>query len=207
MPIVIMGCGSTGSSIALLLTRMGFTRYELFDDDVTEEHNIANQYYEQSDLKYYKVDALRKKMININPHINVIVHKERYDREETFGSILILCTDNMMSRQHNVDKNRKKNHIIVDVRIGALDAQSHVVTTRNAHGMKHYEKTLYSDEQAVEGPCTFKTVIHNVTFITSIAIQQLINKLQHNTNSSVYTTLGINPTLLYTEHKTTEERT
>ena len=41
--IHIIGCGAIGSTLAEMLTRMGFQELHLWDFDIVTEHNIANQ--------------------------------------------------------------------------------------------------------------------------------------------------------------------
>ena len=43
--INIVGCGSVGSTIAVLLARAGVTKMTLWDFDMVEPHNLANQMF------------------------------------------------------------------------------------------------------------------------------------------------------------------
>ena len=67
--IHLIGCGSVGSTLAELLARAGFTKITLYDFDKVEAHNIANQMFVQSDINTPKVEAVAKRMKEINPLI------------------------------------------------------------------------------------------------------------------------------------------
>ena len=41
--IHIVGCGSVGATVAEYLARCGITKFTLWDFDVVEPHNLANQ--------------------------------------------------------------------------------------------------------------------------------------------------------------------
>ena len=43
--IHIIGCGSVGSTVAELLARYGLTKFTLWDMDIVEPKNIANQMF------------------------------------------------------------------------------------------------------------------------------------------------------------------
>lgn len=70
---VIIGCGSVGSFIALQLARSGVGKFVLCDTDILEIHNICRHQCGFDDLGRYKVDAVRDKILNINPKADVDV--------------------------------------------------------------------------------------------------------------------------------------
>ena len=47
----IIGCGSVGSTVAENLARSGVTKFTLWDFDVVEPHNLANQMFRISRMK------------------------------------------------------------------------------------------------------------------------------------------------------------
>ena len=65
--IHIIGCGSVGSTVAELLTRFGLTKFTLYDFDLVEPHNIANQMFRKTDIGKTKVEALQSIICEINP--------------------------------------------------------------------------------------------------------------------------------------------
>jgi len=58
--IHLIGCGSVGSVVAENLVRFGITKITLYDFDVVESKNIANQLFNAEDIGKEKVYALRE---------------------------------------------------------------------------------------------------------------------------------------------------
>lgn len=75
---VIIGCGSVGSLVAMELARAGVEKYVLCDADTLEYHNVCRHQCGIEDVGDLKVNALRRKILNINPRANV----------KTFGGII-----------------------------------------------------------------------------------------------------------------------
>ena len=65
--IHIIGCGSVGSTIAELLARFGLTKLTLYDFDVVEPKNLANQMFRQEHIGMAKTEALYGMLCEINP--------------------------------------------------------------------------------------------------------------------------------------------
>jgi hypothetical protein len=68
--LLIAGCG-IGSSVAVCATRFGFENFILVDGDVVEAHNLNRQFYDFEDVGKSKVEALRQKILRINPAARV----------------------------------------------------------------------------------------------------------------------------------------
>lgn len=68
---VIIGCGSVGSLVALELARAGVENYVLCDADTLEYHNVCRHQCGIEDVGDLKVNALKRKILNINPKATV----------------------------------------------------------------------------------------------------------------------------------------
>lgn len=77
---VLVGCGSVGSFVAMELARSGVGRFVLCDTDTLEIHNICRHQCGFSDLGRYKVDAVKDKILNINPNAEVITYRSMIQR-------------------------------------------------------------------------------------------------------------------------------
>ena len=75
---VIIGCGSVGSLVAMELARAGVEKYVLCDADTLEYHNVCRHQCGIEDVGDLKVNALKRKILNINPKANI----------KTFGGII-----------------------------------------------------------------------------------------------------------------------
>lgn len=65
--LLIAGCG-VGSLIAISAARLGFEKFVLVDGDKVELSNINRQGYSSRDVGKFKVNALSKRIKQINPH-------------------------------------------------------------------------------------------------------------------------------------------
>ncbi|MBG0787546.1 MAG: ThiF family adenylyltransferase [Anaerolineaceae bacterium] len=77
---VLVGCGSVGSFAAMELARSGVGRFVLCDTDILEIHNICRHQCGFDDLGRYKVDAVKDKILNINPNAEVITYRSVIQR-------------------------------------------------------------------------------------------------------------------------------
>lgn len=109
----IIGCGSVGSTVAELLVRLGLTKISLYDFDVVNAHNLANQMFNNDDIKKEKVYALRDMLIRINPEVapDIETHGKGYTSLSRLNGYVFLCVDNIDLRREIVTKN-KFNHSI-----------------------------------------------------------------------------------------------
>ena len=159
----ILGCGAIGSSAALQLVRMGAEEFLIYDFDKVSEENIGVSQYNVSDIKQYKVEALKKHMLNINPDVNVSAMPCRFDVFEYTGrekNVMILAFDSMDSRLEAVEKALKTNHkpwLLIDGRMGAEHYQQYTLINPE---FRDYKKTWYSDEDGDPEPCNAKATAY-----------------------------------------------
>lgn len=101
--VIILGCGSVGSLVALQLAKSGVGKFLLVDNDIIEYHNLCRHQCGISDVGKYKTIALKDRILNINPTAEVeietttveLVRKEVFDahcKEEY--SVIVGCADN-----------------------------------------------------------------------------------------------------------------
>jgi molybdopterin/thiamine biosynthesis adenylyltransferase len=110
--VLIMGCGSVGSLVALELARAGVGHFLLVDHDVLEYHNLCRHQCGIQDVGSYKTMALAKRILDINPGAEVETRQTAVElvTQETFqtwcqpgDSLLVGCAD---SREADVYANR-----------------------------------------------------------------------------------------------------
>ena len=104
MTAVIAGCGSAGSAVALQLARAGVGRFVLSDTDVLDIHNVCRHQCNLTDVGRYKVDALKDRILQINPNADVkAVSKIIQDSEHELqgyvneNAVIIGAGDNRLS--------------------------------------------------------------------------------------------------------------
>jgi len=100
---VILGCGSVGSLAALELARAGVGKFLLIDHDILEYHNICRHQCGISSVGEYKVEAVKKRILDINPEAEVTAYSDTVENAaKTFfdasckegAAIIVGCADN-----------------------------------------------------------------------------------------------------------------
>ena len=117
-----LGCGAIGSAAAVTLVKMGASRIYLYDMDIVESPNIGVSVYDRNDLNKSKVDALKDRLIAINPSIDVECYNQRFERYQPEDkNIVILGFDSMKDRLEAVQNivKDKKPDVLIDGRMGA----------------------------------------------------------------------------------------
>jgi molybdopterin/thiamine biosynthesis adenylyltransferase/rhodanese-related sulfurtransferase len=102
--ILVIGTGGLGSPVALYLAAAGIGRIGLVDYDVVDFSNLQRQViHGTSGLGTLKVESARKRMLDLNPDIQVDVYNEPFTSENAMRiaqdyDILIDGTDNFPTR-------------------------------------------------------------------------------------------------------------
>ncbi len=152
--IHIIGCGAGGSTTAEMLARYGLMNITLYDDDVVDSHNIANQMFRDHDIGMPKVDALKRIMCEINPDAESCIQTvpQKYEEQELNGYVF-LCVDNIDVRREIVKRNRYNKAILAmfDSRNRLYDGQLYA---SDWHSPKHIMNLLksmnFSHEEAMK---------------------------------------------------------
>jgi molybdopterin/thiamine biosynthesis adenylyltransferase len=151
----IFGCGAIGSNVAILLDKMGVTKFSLYDFDNVEQPNIGVSPFIPRDIGKPKVEMLKEKL-DASAHVDCINEEVKEDTTLEFNknSIAILAFDSMKARLLVAEKIcEAKIKLLIDGRMGAELFQMYVLKNPT---IKEYKKVWYSDEEGSEEPCTAK---------------------------------------------------
>lgn len=102
--VLIAGCGSGGSQVALQLAMAGIRKFSLFDHDVLEAENVIRHACGSRYVGQRKVDALADVLLDRNPAIEIDRHEtdimESRDLADHVNrsSVVVLATDNEPTR-------------------------------------------------------------------------------------------------------------
>jgi molybdopterin/thiamine biosynthesis adenylyltransferase len=168
-PITVIGAGAIGGWVTLALAKMGFGNISVYDFDHVDIVNLNSQFYRQGDVGGPKVGALRQLVLDFTgTEID-----GRYTKYEggIFPGIVISAVDNMAVRKLIWDNHVGKSvntRRIIDPRMGAESALLYVMNPMSEVDAKAYEKTLYSDEDAVRERCTAKATIYTANLLSGM---------------------------------------
>lgn len=80
--VAIFGVGGVGSFAAEALVRSGLGKIILIDYDIIDISNLNRQVHASfKTIGKYKVDAMRDRLIDINPKLKIEVFKEKYNEQ------------------------------------------------------------------------------------------------------------------------------
>lgn len=152
--IHIIGCGSVGSTIAVMLARCGITKMTLWDFDMVEPHNIVNQQFRRQDFGKLKVEALADIITDINEDAaKNLKLKPKGWHGETLSGFVFLCADSMEIRRQIVEKHMANMTVkaMFDFRTRLTDAQ-HYAADWSDYAMKEalLASMQFTDEEAKE---------------------------------------------------------
>jgi len=159
--ITIIGAGAIGSFTALTLAKMGFENITVYDDDTIEDENINSQFFRLSDVGRRKVEALRD-LIEDFTGVNISYFPSRYEGGKIKG-IVISAVDSMEARRLIWEEHKDFSigtRLVIDPRMGAEQALCYAMNPLSNKDIASYEKTLYSDEDAVQERCTAKSTVY-----------------------------------------------
>jgi hypothetical protein len=182
LPISIIGCGSLGSFAALTLAKMGFHQFNLFDNDLVGVENIGCQLFGWEHIGRPKTEALREILSELSP-----VKAEDIQCFGLVGTgtklprvITVSAVDSMAVRSLIWGKVKDKIPLFVDGRIGGQVIRVFSVRAKDYAYQEHYEKTLYSDAQADDLPCTARNVADVGLFVGAMVARAVRRFVSHN---------------------------
>jgi molybdopterin/thiamine biosynthesis adenylyltransferase len=191
-PVFVIGCGATGSHVALQLFSMGITRgIEVIDFDTVEPHNLPNQIFMQKHLDMHKVDALRdyvqdkmgEFVENLSSTCFVMDKVPDYnirgiaDMREDVNPIVILAVDSMQARLQIVESLRGDTRPwrVIDTRMAA--SHGNIYSFDVGTQFDKWVATLIDDADAEVSPCGAPISCMPTTFIISgFAVWEYINQ-------------------------------
>ena len=183
-PIHIVGCGAVGSTIAENLTRLGLTDITLYDFDMVEEKNIANQMFRACDIGRLKVDALHDIMCDINPDINSTLKLEPkgYTGQHLDGYVF-LAVDNIDVRRDLVTENKINDDIVAmfDFRMALTSAQSFAAEWQDVSAITSLLNTMQftaeeGDEDTPRSACNeMLSVCPTIREIVALGVANFMN--------------------------------
>lgn len=150
-PIHIVGVGSVGATVAENLARLGLRNIIVWDFDVVEPHNIANQIFTADQIGKLKVEAVADIIKSINPDITSIKVMPKGWNGEKLSGFVFMCVDSIAIRKEIVNKNKYSTSIraLFDFRTGLTFGQHYAADWGVTAHKEILLKTMdFTDEEA-----------------------------------------------------------
>lgn len=189
-PITVIGAGAIGSWTVMALAKMGFCDITVYDFDKVEPVNLNAQVYGFHDVGRLKVHALHG-AVKLATNIDIEVKAEPYEMQENRSArgIVIAAVDSMRARAliWNSLKAKAINCLAyIDPRMGAEEAMLYCMRPMHGADQKTYEKTLYSDRDAVQERCTAKATAYTALMLSGL-VSKTVKDLLTGDNSYIRT--------------------
>ena len=182
LPIHIIGAGATGSHITYALAKLGFEDVTVWDFDIVEAHNVANQLYGLEDVGKPKVVALQN-YIKRATNVEIKIKNEPCTENSKLAGIIFLLTDTMVSRGE-IWKTIKLNfdvNLMVETRMGASSGIIHALNPNVIELCKCWEGTLFSDDKGERSACGGRISVGPTAItLTGYAVWSMIQHLNGN---------------------------
>lgn len=164
--VLIVGAGGIGSTTAYALAQMGIQNITVVDYDNVEDHNIATQFYKESQLGQNKIEALKT---NIKEFTGVEIEtlEGKFTPEMCKGKdVIIMGVDNMATRKEIAQSATRDTQRVIDCRMKREFFEIYMFIP--VFETDIYLTKWFPDEEADPTACTEKWVSYNCLGIASI---------------------------------------
>lgn len=170
-PINVIGAGAIGSWVALGLAKSGFKRIAVFDHDEVDIVNMSSQFYGVGDIGKPKAIALKDRISEMTGE-DIMAVPEKWKGMKLKG-IVVMAVDSMEVRKEifEVHKGNIQTAWLIDARMGAESALIYTVNPNSTEDQEFYEKTLYTDGEAVQERCTAKSTTYTALVISGLIVK------------------------------------
>lgn len=170
--ILIVGAGSIGSWTALALLKLGCSDITIIDNDVVEVHNAGSQVYNSLDDGEKKIDALSKKLMfltEIQPTTEELTITAENAKTCLKGfDIIISAIDNIEGRTIMFEALKDTEKLFIDGRMAGNAIEIYTIPMSDPEKVKLYQDTLFTPEEAIEVPCSERSVVYNCFVIAGL---------------------------------------
>lgn len=149
----VIGCGSIGSNVAEQLARYGVENIVLYDFDIVEPHNIANQLFTEEDVSKEKTKALSELLYKINPKLKHTLEIKGEYTDQILTDYVFMCVDSVEVRQQIVNQNKMNPMIkaVFDFRTTLLEGQCYFANWSKRKDRDNLIESLnFTHEEAME---------------------------------------------------------
>lgn len=140
--VLVIGVGGLGCPVLLYLAAAGIGQIGIVDDDLVDESNLQRQVlYSSADIGRPKAMVAKEKIIELNPHIQVVTYQKRLVNSNVMDviadyDVVVDGTDNFATRYLVNDACVLAQKILVYGSISQFEGQVAVFNYPNADGVR-----------------------------------------------------------------------
>ncbi|MCB9367509.1 MAG: ThiF family adenylyltransferase [Calditrichaeota bacterium] len=179
LSVTLIGLGSIGSVTGLYLAKMGVCNLTCFDADIVDIHNVSNQAYGMSDVGLLKADAFS---VLVENQTGLLSNSTclQYDGRRLSG-VVISAVDSMESRKAIWKSIRDQAgvQVYIDSRMALNTMDIHIANPQIREERVAYSRTIVSDDQTLQEPCTARTVCYTPLMAASV-VCNLVKRYVNN---------------------------
>lgn len=177
LPVHVIGCGATGSWVAVMLAKLGVKDLHLHDFDIVEEHNLPNQLFSTRQLRLPKTQACGSQAYWLSGTI-AKEHNEPVTGDTPLSGVVFVLTDTMSSRE-DIYKRALKNNVsvplVIETRMCTEGGRVYAFNPSKREHTVKYGQTLYTDEESTVSVCGIaQTLAPTAALLASLAVWQMI---------------------------------
>lgn len=152
-PTTVIGVGSVGSEVVMMLAKLGVSDITVYDHDEVESHNLPMSAYGIGDLARYKVEALAER-VKRETGVTISTNRKKYASEKLKGSV-VCCVDKMQEREvvfAGVSGNPLVD-VFVDTRVAGNLISVFAIRPSRKEDLEYYGMHFYSTDNALPPMC------------------------------------------------------
>lgn len=202
--VAVIGCGATGSSMALEIAKLGVRAITLYDDDKIEPHNLCNQVlYGPEDIGRSKADIAALAIDKLTGTLPLPILQKVKSKTTTpiTASHVFLCVDSMFARKvimEDVLRINMTTKMVFDLRMNAFEGQVLSVDMLHLWQADKWSEEWYPDSEVEEnkGACgttlSVGATAHMATSLAAWSFIEWYNNTESRTNEILF---AVRPTL------------
>lgn len=187
MGVTVIGAGATGSIMALSFAKLGVEKIDVWDDDVVESHNLANQMYGPEHIGMSKVEALKQVIERqTGTTINAFNRRVGPGDGKMMREVVAVLVDSMDGPE---GRRGIAQHVILgspaqfvlETRLGVEHAMVYAINPRSLAEYEGWTKSMYSDafadantEADPDGCNAQQTIAGTVKMVAGLAEWQFL---------------------------------
>lgn len=210
---MFVGCGSVGSLFALELAKAGVGRFLLIDNDIFGYHNICRHQCGILDVGKYKTDAMKERILQINPHAQVVTQNMTV-QEVPLSVFNEFCDENtiVIGGADNREGDLYANKIAKEIGMplmsigcwerafageifyclpdGSPDYEDFMYALGDTSGRVNQNRKFYTNEEELEKASFEPGISADIDFVTIIAVKLALDILNRNNEGHTPRLLG-----------------